>query len=136
MGRVVKERTEEPEIHQYEATGFTRLINATRFSWSGLCAAFKSEEAVRQEIILLLIGSPLAIWLGQNATQRSLLIGSLFLILIVELLNTAVETTIDRISHEIHELSGKAKDIGSAAVLITIILAAIIWGLILSERFL
>mgnify|MGYP001548925937 CR=1 FL=1 len=138
-GTVNEPFTEEPlseEPHpDIQATGIRRLINATRFSWQGFRAAYRSEEAVRQESFLIIFGTPLALWLGETAMDKIALVGSLVLILVIELLNTAVETTIDRISHEIHELSGKAKDIGSAAVLITILLTIFIWGMIIYERF-
>ncbi|MBU2713017.1 diacylglycerol kinase [Zooshikella harenae] len=113
------------------ATGIRRLINATRFSYQGLIAAWRNEAAIRQEIVLILVLTPIAIWLDVTLVERVLLIGSLLLLLIVELLNSAIETVVDRIGSEYHELSGRAKDTGSAAVLITLILVSITWGLIL-----
>jgi len=112
-------------------TGWRRLINATGYSWAGLKAAWRNGEAFRQEGLLCAVFVPLALWLGDNAVERSLLIGSLLLIMIVELLNTSIETAIDRIGPEHHELSGRAKDIGSAAVLMALLNAAVVWLLIL-----
>ena len=112
-------------------TGITRMINACRNSAAGFNAAWKYEEAFRQEVILLLLAGPLGYYLGQTAVEQIILIGSIILILIVELLNTAVEAAIDRIGLEHHELSGRAKDIGSAAVLSAMGLAALAWLFIL-----
>ena len=112
-------------------TGIRRIINATGFSLAGLKAAFKHESAFRQELALCVILIPGALWLGENATEHALLIGSLLLVLIVELLNSAVETLVDRVSHEQHELSGRAKDMGSAAVLIALLNVLVIWGLVI-----
>lgn len=113
------------------AKGFKRLINACYFSAAGLRATWEHEEAFRQEVIILLIGTPLALWLGDNAIEKILLIGSLVLVLLVELLNSAVEAVVDRVGFEHHELSGRAKDIGSAAVMMSLAWAAITWMLIL-----
>lgn len=106
-----------------------RLIKAFGYSLQGLKAA-SQQPAFRSEIWLLLVFGPLAFWITQNPVERALLVGSLLLILIVEALNSAIETTVDRISLERHELSGKAKDMGSAAVLLSLINAAIIWLLV------
>ncbi len=108
-----------------------RLINATRYSLMGLKAAWTSEPAFRQEIILFIILAPLAIWLGDNGLERAAMIVSLFIVLITELVNSAVEATIDRIGEEIHPLSKKAKDIGSAAVFIALANVVVTWVLIL-----
>ncbi|KJV07748.1 diacylglycerol kinase [Methylocucumis oryzae] len=113
------------------AKGFKRLINACNFSAAGLRATWEHEEAFRQEVIILLVGTPLALWLGDNAIEKILLIGSLVLVLLVELLNSAVEAVVDRVGFEHHELSGRAKDIGSAAVMMSLAWAAITWMLIL-----
>ena len=134
MERVVIDKSNKREPPP-PLTGYKRLLSAAKCSWIGIRAAYASEEAIRQEMFLLLIGTPLGLWLGQTTIEKIILVGSLFMILIVELLNTAVETTIDRISYEIHELSGKAKDIGSAAVMVSIILTLFVWGIILYERF-
>ena len=113
-------------------TGFTRIIKAAGYSWAGLKAAFKHEAAFRQELALCLVMIPLGVWLGQTGVERALLIGSLLLVLIVELLNSAIEAVVDRFGGEQHELSGRAKDIGSAAVFIALLNVVIVWGLILT----
>lgn len=114
-----------------KATGITRIINATRYSLEGLVSTFRSEAAFRQELVLVCIGVPIALLLNVTNVERALLIGSLFLVLIVELLNTAIESAINRISQEIHPLSKRAKDIGSAAVFLALLNAATMWGIIL-----
>lgn len=111
--------------------GWRRLINATGYSWAGLKAAWRNEEAFRQEGLLCAVLVPLALWLGDTAVERALLIGSLLLVVIVELLNTGIEAAIDRIGPEHHELSGRAKDIGSAAVFMSLLNAGIVWCLII-----
>jgi diacylglycerol kinase (ATP) len=116
-------------------TGFRRVINATFFSFAGLRIAWKNEAAFRQECVLSVVLVPLAFWLGESAVQTSLLIGTCLLVLIVELLNTAVENVVDRVGTEHHELSGQAKDLGSAAVFVGLVLTATVWGLIAWERF-
>ena len=118
------------------ATGMTRIINAAGYSMKGLRAAFTHEAAFRQEVVLLLVMTPLALWLGEGALEYALLLGSLLLVLIVELLNSALEAVVDRVGAEHHELSGRAKDIGSAAVFIALLNVAVIWGLLLGERLL
>lgn len=110
-----------------KATGFTRLINAAGYSLQGLKAAFKHEAAFRQEVLLMIVAVVLAIWLDVSQVERVLLIGSVGLVMIVELINSAVEAIVDRIGKERHELSGRAKDIGSAAVLCALILAGYVW---------
>lgn len=112
-------------------TGLSRVFHAAIYSWQGLKATFKHEAAFRQELALAIILIPLAIWLTTDAVELSLLIGSVFLVLIVELMNSAIEAVVDRFGGEMHKLSGRAKDIGSAAVLISLINAAVIWGLFL-----
>jgi diacylglycerol kinase (ATP) len=111
-------------------TGLTRIIKAGGYSLAGLRAAFINEAAFRQELALCAVLFPAAFWVGETGLERALLIGSLFLVLIVELLNSAVEAAIDRFGGEQHELSGRAKDIGSAAVFVTLLNVLIIWGLI------
>jgi diacylglycerol kinase (ATP) len=111
--------------------GLTRLINALGYSRDGLAAAWKHEAAFREEVMLAIVAVPLGLWLGGNGIEKALLVGTILLIMIVELLNSAVEAVVDRVSDEHHELSKRAKDIGSAAVLLTLILAATTWGLIL-----
>ena len=112
-------------------SGWRRLVNATGYSWAGLKAAWRNEEAFRQESLLCALLAPLALWLGDSTVERALLIGSLLLIMIVELLNSSLEATIDRIGPERHELSGRAKDIGSAAVFVALLNAALVWLLLL-----
>lgn len=116
-------------------TGIRRLVNAARFSASGIKACFRTEEAFRQEIILSVFFIPASFIFGGTLIEKLILLASVFLVLIVELLNTAVERAIDRISFEKHELSKEAKDMGSAAVLLSIILAAVIWGSIVLPQF-
>jgi diacylglycerol kinase (ATP) len=113
------------------AKGFKRLINACFFSAAGFKATWEHEEAFRQEVILFVVSTPLAIWLGGTLVEKLLLIGSVVLVMLVELLNTAVEAVVDRVGFEHHELSGRAKDIGSAAVMMSLVWAAITWALIL-----
>jgi len=116
-------------------TGFKRVYKAFFYSMAGLASAWKNEAAFRQESILAIILIPIAFWLGQNAIQIGLLILPIFIVLIVELLNSAVEAAIDRISNERHALSKQAKDIASAAVFLSLILFSVIWGLVIFERF-
>jgi diacylglycerol kinase (ATP) len=116
-------------------TGLKRIVNATFFSLAGLKAAWRNEAAFRQESLLALVLTPTAFWLGQNAVERSLLIGSVWLVLIVELLNSAVEAPVDRVGMDHHKLSGRAKDLGSAGVFVSLVLTLIIWALIAWERF-
>jgi len=97
-------------------TGLRRLMNAAGYSLSGLAAAARHEDAFRQELVLSAILVPLGLWLGHGGVERALLVGSVLLVLIVELLNSAVEATVDRVSLEDHSLAKRAKDIGSAAV--------------------
>lgn len=111
--------------------GLSRLIAAGVNSLQGLKATFRSEEAFRLEVYVLLLSTPFALWLGDGAIEKVMLIGSVLLLLIIELLNTAVESVVDRIGPEFHELSGKAKDIGSAAVLVGMVIVAMTWGLLL-----
>jgi len=112
-------------------TGIKRLANAFTYSVAGTLAAFKHEDAFRQEVILSIVLIPLAIYLGQTAIEQALMISSILLIIIVELLNSSVEATVDRISVKRHKLSKRAKDIGSAAVFFSLVNAAVIWFLIL-----
>ena len=106
-------------------------MNATHYSLAGLAAAAKHEDAFRQELILVVLLAPLALWLGNTGVERALMIGSLIVVLIVELLNSAIEATVDRISFENHRLAKRAKDIGSAAVMLSLANAALVWLLIL-----
>ena len=112
-------------------TGLTRLFRAFGNSLKGFAGAFREEAAFRQELALAVVVIPLGIWLGRNGIERVLLIAPMFLVLIVELLNSAIEATVDRIGYERHKLSGLAKDIGSTAVLMSLLLLTVIWVLIL-----
>ena len=105
-------------------TGLRRIVNATFFSFAGFRAAWRDEAAFRQEALLCLVLVPTAFWLGRTAVERSLLIGSCLLVLIVELLNTGIENVVDRVGQEHHRLSGQAKDLGSAAVFTSLMLDA------------
>lgn len=116
-------------------TGLARILHATGYSLAGLRAAYTGESAFRQETWLLIIATPLAFWLGQGWVQTALLLGSLMLVLIVELLNSGIEAAIDRVSFELHDLSKRAKDLASAAVLMSLVLSAGIWGAALWQRF-
>jgi diacylglycerol kinase (ATP) len=116
-------------------TGIRRIINATFFSLAGLRAAWRHESAFRQEVALCVVLIPSGVWLGQTAVERSLLIGSCLLVLIVELLNSGIEAVVDRVGAEHHQLSGQAKDLGSAAVFLSLVLVLLIWGLIAWARF-
>jgi diacylglycerol kinase (ATP) len=116
------------------AKGLRRLINATKYSWQGLWATAKHEEAFRQELLLLLIAFLLTPWLAQSVFHAIALLGSVILILIVELINSAIEAMVDRVGLEFNELSGRAKDMGSAAVFLSITLAAMIWLASLIQR--
>lgn len=112
-------------------TGLRRLISATRNSLAGLREAVACEDAFRQELILAAVMVPLAFVLGHTGVERALLAGSVLLVLIVELLNSAVEATVDRISFENHRLAKRAKDIGSAAVLLTLATTVLVWALVI-----
>ena len=108
-------------------SGFKRIYNASRYSYAGLKAAFINEAAFRQELALMLILAPVAFWLGEGAIEKALLISSLLLVLIVELINSAIENAIDRIGPELHQLSGRAKDMASAGVLLCHVMIATAW---------
>lgn len=115
-------------------TGLRRVWNAMFFSFAGLQAAWKYESAFRQELALTLVLLPAAFWLGDNAVEYCLLVGSLLLVIITELLNSAVEAVVDRIGDDPHTLSGQAKDMGSAAVFISLVLAVLVWGAITWQK--
>ncbi|MBF0614350.1 MAG: diacylglycerol kinase [Magnetococcales bacterium] len=117
------------------ATGLKRVVDAAGYSMLGFQAAWRHEAAFRQELMLVLILFPAGVWLGQNGVERALLIGSLLLVLVVELLNSALEAVVDRIGPERHPLSGRAKDLGSAAVLVALINTVLIWSWIAWERW-
>ena len=116
---------------QKGATGIRRVVNATRYSLEGLAAAARHEAAFRQELVLAAILLPLGLWLGSNGVERALLAGSVVMVLIVELLNSAVEAVVDRISPEHHVLAKRAKDLGSAAVMLSLLGTAVVWLLVL-----
>ena len=118
------------------ATGVTRIINATGYSIKGLKSAWINEAAFRQELMLILLLMPLAFWLGDSLNQILLLIVISWLVVIVEILNSAIEAVVDRVGSEHHELSGRAKDIASAAVFLVIVFATSVWALILIPRWL
>ena len=111
--------------------GLRRLINALGYSRDGIAAAWRNEAAFRQEILLAAIALPLAFYLGKTGVERALMIGSVILILIVEILNSAVEAVVDKASPEKSELAKRAKDMGSAAVLLSLINAAAVWACLL-----
>ncbi|MDR5905363.1 diacylglycerol kinase [Franzmannia qiaohouensis] len=115
-------------------TGWRHLVHSTRYSLKGLKAAYRNETAFRQEVALCLVLLPLAIWIGRTPLEWILLIGSCLLVLIVELLNSAIENVVDRIGTEHHELSGRAKDISSAAVMLALLFAGLTWGLLIIQR--
>jgi diacylglycerol kinase (ATP) len=112
-------------------TGLTRIWNAFRYSLAGLTAAYRHEDAFRQETWLTLVLIPIALFLPASGIGKALMIGSVLLVLMVELLNSAVEAVVDRVSLERHRLAKRAKDIGSAAVLISLLNVVAVWGLVL-----
>lgn len=111
--------------------GIRRLVKALLYSLQGLRAAFRNEEAFRLEVYLSVLLIPLGLWLGETGLERALLAGCIFLVLITELINSGIEAVVDRFGEELHELSGRAKDVGSAAVLIALINTIIVWTLVL-----
>ncbi len=117
-------------------TGLTRIIKAFGYSAKGFAACYSNEAAFRQEVAASVILVPLGLWLGGDGVERALLVGSWLLVLVVELINSGIEAVVDRIGPERHELSGRAKDIGSATVLLAISIAALTWGLILVPQYL
>ena len=117
-------------------TGLTRIIKATGYSWQGLRAAWQNESAFRQEVTLCLIMLPLAFVVGQTMMETALLIALLGVVLITELLNSAIEAVVDRVGDEHHDLAGRAKDMGSAAVFISLVLTAIVWSMMALKNFL
>jgi len=122
-------------MSEFKASGgISRILRAFGYSFQGLRATFRHEAAFRQELMLAAPLLPLGLWLGEGGVERALLVGSWILVLIVELLNSAMEATVDRFGPEHHELSGRAKDIGSAAVMLSIGLAMLVWALILLPR--
>lgn len=116
-------------------TGLTRIVKATGFSLRGLQAAWRSETAFRQECAIALLLLPLAFWLAETLTQAALLIFAVGLVLVTELLNSAIEAVVDRIGSERHELAARAKDMGSAAVFVSLAMLVATWGLVALDRF-
>ena len=116
--------------------GFARVISATRYSWLGIKAAWRHEAAFRQEATLALIGFPLAIWLARDTTEFLFLALPLLLLMLAELVNSALEAVVDRFGGEQHELSGRAKDMGSAVVFMAIMIAGLSWLTILTSIYL
>jgi len=112
-------------------TGLQRLWNALGYSLAGFRAAYKHEDAFRQEVLLAALLIPLALWLPVSLIGKALMIASVLLVLIVELINSAIEATVDRISLDSHRLAKRAKDIGSAAVLVSLLTVIIVWLLVL-----
>ena len=121
-------------VDRYKPRGLTRVLRAMGASLRGLAGAFREEAAFRQELAFAALVIPLGAWLGHSGIERALLIGPMLLILIVELLNSAIEATVDRIGFEQHALAGLAKDIGSAAVLMSFVLLTAVWLLVLLGR--
>ena len=117
-------------------TGIDRIVRATGHSLNGLRSAYAGESAFRQEAWLAAVMLPAAFWLGRGWMQIALLAGSVLLVMIVELLNSGIEAVVDRISYDWHELSKRAKDLGSAAVMLALLLCAGIWAAALAQRFL
>ncbi|MFP4155835.1 MAG: diacylglycerol kinase [Halothiobacillaceae bacterium] len=114
-----------------EHRGWRRIVNATGYSMKGFRAAYRKEEAFRQETWLAVVAVPLGLWLGDTGIEKALLAGAILMVLIVELLNTGIENAVDRVGTEPHKLSGRAKDVGSAAVFLSLVVAALVWGLVL-----
>ena len=115
------------------ATGFTRIINAAGYSWAGLKAVYTNEAAFRQELWLVIVLSPVAVIFGPSYADKAILLASLVFILLIEILNSALEAVVDRFGDEIHPLSGRAKDMGSAAVLLAFVITGLVWFSVFSE---
>ena len=129
--------THDPQHSPFKSTGGARrILNALRYSWQGLKAAIKYEAAFRQELALAVILTPLAFWLGQTPAEILVLLGTLVFVLVVELLNSALEALADTITLEHHPLIGRAKDLASAAVLLSLIFAGAVWLSFLYSRLL
>lgn len=126
----------EEFVNKPGKTGIARVIDATTYSWHGLIATWRNEAAFRQEAYLAVFLIPLALWLGQSGVERALLVGTTLLVMIVELLNSAVEAVVDRIGPEKHPLSKIAKDTGSAAVAVSLLLWLTTWSCILLPHWL
>jgi len=127
--------TPKSKMNKPSRKGLTRIFWASKYSFNGIKAAWKNEEAFRQELSLMMLMLPTAFWLGQTVEQQLILIISCLLVVVVELINSAIEATIDRIGPEMHILSGQAKDMGSAAVFFSLWIVIISWGMIAWQRF-
>jgi diacylglycerol kinase (ATP) len=121
-------------VDRYKPRGATRLLRALGASWRGLSGAFREEAAFRQELAFAALVIPVGLWLGHTGVERALLVCPVLLILVVELINSAIEATVDRIGFERHALAGLAEDIGSAAVFMSFVLFGVVWLLVLLGR--
>lgn len=126
-----EEKLKAAVIEHAKPSGIRRLMLASIHSLKGLRSAFVSEAAFRQELALAVVLVPLGLWLGESPVEKVLLVGSVLFVLVVELLNTAIESVVDRVGLEYHALSGRAKDVGSAAVLVALVLLVAVWSLLL-----
>ncbi len=124
------------EINKPGHKGLSHVFKAFGYSMQGLKAAWQYEEAFRLELLTLIVMLPAALWLGGNGVERALLVGSLLLVLVVELINSAIEAVVDRVSTDHHTLAGRAKDIGSAAVFMALVNVAVVWTCILLPNYL
>lgn len=124
-----------PQMTGQKTRGMRRIINAFVYSYQGFRQCYAQEAAFRQEVIATVLIVPLALWLGASGVEKALLLGSWLMVLVVELLNSAIEAVVDRTGTEHHPLSGQAKDIASAAVLSSVTVAALVWLLILLPRW-
>jgi diacylglycerol kinase (ATP) len=122
-------------LPQKARTGLDRIVHAAGYSAAGLGAAWRHESAFRQECLLALVLWPVAVWLGRSWVETALLAGSVMLVLIVELLNSAIEAVVDRVSTDLHPLSKRAKDIGSAAVMLSLVMCGLLWAAALWQRW-
>lgn len=116
-------------------SGVARIVSAWGYSLAGLKAAFRHEAAFRQEVVLACVLIPASFWLGESAIEVILLVAAVVIVLIAELVNSALEAVVDRVGDDYHELSGRAKDIGSAIVLVSFALLLFVWGMIGCQRF-
>ena len=116
-------------------TGITRIIKAFGFSVKGLKASWKHESAFRQEAMLAIVMLPAAFWLARTSAELMLLVLTLFVVVITEVLNSAIEAVVDRVSDEHHRLAGRAKDMGSAAVFLSLTMTVVVWGILIFDRF-
>jgi len=117
------------------ATGFKRVVDATGYTIKGLRAAWRVESAFRQELLLALLFAPAAFWLGRSLPETAVLLATLAFVLTTELLNSAIEAIVDRASPELNELAGRAKDMGSAAVFVSLSTVVVVWALVAIDRF-